>query len=115
MAPRPRKPPSFAASAACCADRGRYSRNDAALLGRRLLRDDPVDVAQLVEDLLARRGALRPEAGERVVALARPRGDVLGDRVDELAVVARLGGVEDRPERRHRLLERLDRAARVGE
>src|SRR5919198_853265 len=85
------------------------------LFGRRLLEQQRVDRAQLVEDLVARARPGRPEAGHRVLAVAGLVGDLPRHLFDELAVPAALRRLQDRPERGAGLLDRLDRAAGVGE
>src|SRR4051812_16255202 len=86
-----------------------------ALLRGRLLPQQRVDGAQLVEDLLARARALGPEAGHRVLALLGLRGDVLGDGLRELPMGSALRGLDEGPDCGAGLLDRLDRAAGIGE
>ena len=86
------------------------------VVGRRLLRDEAVDRAQLVEDLDAGRRALgRLEPRERALVRSRLGLDVTRDRRHELAAPAALGVAEHRLERRRRLLEGLDRTTGIGQ
>ena len=57
------------------------------VVGVRLRGDDPVDLAQLVEDLLARERALGPEAREWVVVVLGVLADVAADEDARLIVV----------------------------
>src|SRR4029079_19038912 len=67
-----------------------------ALLRRRLVDEQRVDGAQLVEDPCARVVAARLEAGQRVVAVLGLLGHVARGRTDELAVAAPPGPPEHR-------------------
>ena len=112
---KPKNPPSFAASAAACATATSQVANASASSGVAFSATIPwaaLSSARISTPALA--GARGLEAGQRVLALARVCGRVLSDRLDDLAAAAVLGG-EHGLERGGRLLERLDRPARVGQ
>jgi hypothetical protein len=82
---------------------------------RGLLADDPVGLTELAEDLDPGVGPLaRLEAPERVLALARLGDHLARERADQLAAPAGFRLAHDL-ERGRRLLDRLDRAAGIGE
>ena len=109
------KPPSFAAFAAARAASSNHART-AAASSAEAFAEDAVHRAQLVEDLHTGRGALlRLEAPEGVLVLPRIGGRLARDLARQVAVVTALAGPEHGLQRRRRLLDRLDRAARIGE
>src|SRR4029078_6971211 len=82
------------------------------LLRRRPSGDEVLNLSELLDDLLTgRRTAGRLVALQWVVPLLGQGLELQGDLRQQLFTGGRVGG---RPDRRHGLLGRLDRAARVG-